>query len=170
MIKSLASASALAVAAMISACTAHADAPAFPDLSSYAPVNAADYTLTYPNSGRPTPLQQIAFVTPDGVTCAFSNPASAGCTGDNLPGLPPPPPSPSGAPRLNSISTGLGPRPTGTPFDTNGQPLKTLPPLHSITVNGVICGVDNAGTTACKDPEGRGFVLSAHGSGWLPHV
>ncbi|QCR71458.1 hypothetical protein FCV17_06315 [Mycobacterium avium subsp. hominissuis] len=33
-----------------------------------------------------------------------------------------------------------------------------------------ICGVDNSGTTACKDPQGRGFVLSPHGSGWLPHV
>jgi hypothetical protein len=41
---------------------------------------------------------------------------------------------------------------------------------HSITVNGIICGADNAGTTACKDPQGRGFVLSPHGSGWLPHV
>jgi hypothetical protein len=30
--------------------------------------------------------------------------------------------------------------------------------------------VDNAGTTACKDPQGRGFVLSPRGSAWLPHV
>ena len=51
-----------------------------------------------------------------------------------------------------------------------GHPIKTLPPLHSITVDGVICGVDDAGTTACKDPQGRAFVLSPHGSGWLAHV
>ncbi|SPM39834.1 hypothetical protein MNAB215_2027, partial [Mycobacterium numidiamassiliense] len=25
-------------------------------------------------------------------------------------------------------------------------------------------------TTACKDPQGHGFVLSPRGSGWLPHV
>jgi hypothetical protein len=162
---------ALAIAtALLSACTAHADAPSFPDLSGYAPVNAADYTVTYPNSGRPTPLQVVAFVTPDGVTCAFGNPPSAGCTGNNLPGMPPAAPSSSGAPRLNTISTGSGPRPTGSPLDTNGQPLKTLPPFHSITVDGVICGVDNSGTTACKDAQSRGFVLSQHGSGWLPHV
>ncbi|MDV6975031.1 hypothetical protein R4F53_05340 [Mycobacterium intracellulare] len=154
----------------LSACTAHADAPSFPDLSTYTPVSATDYTITYPNSGRPSPLQVIAFVTPDGVTCAFGNPPSAGCTGNNLPGMPPAAPSASGAPRLNSISTGSGSRPTGTPLDTNGQPPKTLPPFHSITVDGVICGVDNSGMTACKDPQGRGFVLSPHGSGWLPHV
>ncbi|CAG6866798.1 hypothetical protein [Mycobacterium avium] len=42
--------------------------------------------------------------------------------------------------------------------------------MHSITVDGVICGVDNSGTTACKDPQDRGFILSPHGSKWLPHV
>lgn len=160
---------AVAVAGL-SACSAHADSPSFPDLSGYAPVNPADYAITYPNSGRPTPLQVIEFVTPDGVTCAFGNPPSAGCTGNNLPGIPPAASSSSGAPRLTSISTGSGPRPTGSALDTNGQPLKTLPPFHSITVDGVICGVDNAGTTACKDAQGRGFVLSPKGSGWLPHV
>ncbi|MGD1240192.1 hypothetical protein [Mycobacterium seoulense] len=155
---------------MISACNAQADPPSFPDLSGYAPVNPSDYSITYPNSGRPTPLQLIAFISPDGVACAFGNPPSAGCTGNNLPGLPPAAPSSSGAPRLISISTGSAPRPTGTPLDTNGQPLKTLPPFHSLTVDGVICGVDNSGMTACKDPQGRGFVLSPHGSTWLPHV
>ncbi len=167
--KTLAATTAL-VAAVTSGCTAHADAPAFPDLSGYTPVNAADYTLTYPNSGRPTPLHVVEFLTPDGVTCAFSNPATAGCTGNNLPGIPPAAPSSGGAPRVNSISTASAPQPTGTPIDTNGQPIKTLPAFHSITVDGVICGSDNSGMTACKDPQGRGFVLSANGSGWLPHV
>ncbi|MGC7358062.1 hypothetical protein RA989_19565, partial [Mycobacteroides abscessus subsp. massiliense] len=46
----------------------------------------------------------------------------------------------------------------------------TLPAYHSITVNGVICGVDDKGTTACKDPQGRGFVLSKQGSGWIPKI
>ncbi|WP_369830205.1 hypothetical protein [Mycobacterium sp. E1747] len=155
---------------MVSACNAQADPPSFPDLSGYAPVNPADYAITYPNSGRPTPIQVVAFLTPDGVACAFGNPLSAGCTGNNLPGLPPAAPSSSGVPRLISISTGLAPRPTGTRIDTNGQSPRTLPPFHTITVNGVICGVDDSGMTACKDPQGRGFVLSPHGSAWLPHV
>ncbi len=149
---------------------AHADPPQFPDLSGYTPVNSTDYTLTYPNSGRPTPLQVVAFVTPDGVICAFGNPPSAGCTGNNLPGIPSAAPSSSGAPRLNTISTGSGPHPTGSPLDTNGQPLNALPPFHSITVDGVMCGVDDEGTTACKDAQSRGFVLSPRGSGWFHHV
>ncbi len=168
--KTLAGVAGLVGASLLSPCTADADPPSFPDLSGYTPVSVADYTLTYPNSGRPTPLRLVAFVTPDGVTCAFGNPPSAGCSGNNLPGLPPAAPSSSGALRVNSISTGSAPHPTGTPLDTNGQPLKTLPPFHSITVDGVVCGVDDSGTTACKDPQGRGFVLSPHGSGWLPHV
>ncbi|MBS9535178.1 hypothetical protein KIH27_16445 [Mycobacterium sp. M1] len=58
----------------------------------------------------------------------------------------------------------------GTSDTIHDQPIKTLPPFHSIALGGVICGVDDAGTTACKDPQGRGFVLSPKGSGWLPHV
>lgn len=160
---------ALVSVTLLASCAAHANPLRFPNLIGYTPVNASDYTITYPNSGRPTPLQVIAFVTPDGVSCAFGSPPSAGCTGNNLPGLPPAAPSGATSP-VNSISTGSSPQQTGTPIDTNGQPLKTLPPLHSITVDGVICGVDNSGMTACKDPQGRGFVLSSHGSGWLPHV
>ncbi|RAV09475.1 hypothetical protein DQP57_15185 [Mycobacterium colombiense] len=64
------------------------------------------------------------------------------------------------ASRLQQIAPS-GPPPNG---------VKTLPPSHSITVDGVICGVDNSGMTACKDPQGHGFVLSPHGSSWLPHV
>ncbi|MDR3663178.1 MAG: hypothetical protein P4L86_22810 [Mycobacterium sp.] len=48
--------------------------------------------------------------------------------------------------------------------------LKTLPPFHALTVNGVICGVEDARTTACKDAQCRGFVLSPKGAIWLPHV
>lgn len=156
--------------AVSGACAGHADPPTFPDLSGYAPVNPADYAVTYPNSGRPTPLDVITFATPDGVICAFGNPPSAGCTGNNLPGMPPASPSSSGYPRVNAISTGAGPHPTSEGADTEGHTVKTLAPFHSISVNGVICGVDDSGTTACKDPQGRGFVLSPHGSRWLPQV
>ncbi|GAB1811859.1 hypothetical protein [Mycobacterium sp. MUNTM1] len=168
--KTLALATGIISVAVSTSCASHADPLKFPDLSSYAPVNPADYAVTYPNSGRPTTLDVTSFLTPDGVVCAFGNPPSAGCTGNNLPGIPPASPSSSGSPRVNAISTGAGPHPTTEGPNTEGHTLKTLPPFHSITVNGVICGVDDSGMTACKDPQGRGFVLSPHGSIWLPHV
>src|SRR5882757_9154285 len=43
-------------------------------------------------------------------------------------------------------------------------------PFHSITFNGATCGVDDSGTTACEDSQGRGFILSPAWSGWLPKV
>lgn len=156
--------------ATVSACTAHADPPPFPDLSGYSPVDPAEYAVTYPNSGRPTPLEVMTFRTPDGIVCAFGNPPSAGCSGKNLPGIAPASPSSSGSPRVNAISTVVGPHPTGDTSDTEGHPVKTLPPNHSITVDGVICGVNGSGMTACKDSQGRGFILSPQWSGWLPHV
>jgi hypothetical protein len=167
-IKTLAGGSAMAVAAIIGACTAHADSPVFPDLGGYTPVNASNYTIALPNTGR-APVSQVFFLTPDGIACSFSSPASAGCTGDNIPGVAPQDKNP-----YTFVGTESGIQPaTSTPY-ANGtvqeHRIQTLPPLHSITVNGVICGVDNAGTTACKDTQGRAFVLSPQGSGWLPHV
>ncbi|MBZ4620668.1 hypothetical protein GBO18_12020, partial [Mycobacterium avium subsp. hominissuis] len=60
---------------------------------------------------------------------------------------------------------------------TRPQPKTQVTALHNRRIadsdksqDGVVCGVDDSGTTACKDPQGRGFVLSPHGSGWLPHV
>ncbi len=156
------------ISAVVTSCTAHADTPNFPDISGYAPVNVQDYTIALPNTGR-APLNMVYFLTPDGITCDFFS-GEAQCTGNNFPALPPA----AGASNVNSIGTSSGLGQTNDPIAPNGQvcghPLNTLPPLHSITVNGVICGVDNTGTTACKDPQGRGFVLSPHGSGWLPHV
>lgn len=72
---------------------------------------------------------------------------------------------------MNEIGTNSGLRQTNSPYTMDpNNPFKTLPPFHSITVNGVVCGVDDSRTTACKDPNGQGFVLSPNGSGWLPHV
>ncbi|ASW83695.1 hypothetical protein MINTM008_03750 [Mycobacterium intracellulare] len=154
--------------AFMTSCNARADAPAFPDISGYSPVTVADYTIGLPNTGR-APLNMVYFLTPDGITCDFFS-GEAQCTGNNFPAVPPA----SGAGTVNAIGTASGLAQSGDPIAPNGQvyghPLKTLPPLHSITVDGIICGVDNSGTTACKDPQGRGFVLSPHGSGWLPHV
>lgn len=37
---------------------AHADAPQFPDLGSYTPVNTQDYVIALPNTGR-APLNMV---------------------------------------------------------------------------------------------------------------
>ncbi|WP_369828234.1 hypothetical protein [Mycobacterium sp. E1214] len=156
----------------LAGCTAHADTPAFPDLSRYATVDPSDYTIDVPNPGRP-PLSTVYFITPDGVVCNFV-PDQAQCSGNNFPSVPPATTKPgaSGA-AVNWIGTTTGLKQTneGEPSRViDGRPIKTLPPLHAISVNNIICGVDNSGMTACKDSQGRGFVLSPHGSGWLPHV
>jgi hypothetical protein len=155
-------------ASLTAACNAHADTPHFPDIIGYTPVNVADYTIGLPNTGH-APLNTVYFLTPDGITCDFFS-GQAQCTGNNFPAVPPA----AGAGSVNAIGTTSGLGHTTDPIAPNGQvyghPLSTLPPLHSITVNGVVCGVDSAGTTACKDSQGHGFVLSPNGSGWLSHV
>lgn len=139
----------------------HADAPQFPDLGGYTPAAAADFQVDASTPGHPA--SQVVFLTPDGITCAFSTPASAGCTGNNFPSVTP------AARGVNAIGT-------DSPLDTTNAPIahsptmKTLPPFHSITVDGVTCGVDDSRTTACKDAKGRGFILSPKGSGWFPHT
>ncbi|GFG99132.1 hypothetical protein MTIM_50110 [Mycobacterium timonense] len=170
--KKLAGITTLAGAAISVACTAHADSPKFPDLSGYTPVNVKDYGISISNPGQP-PDQTVYFLTPDGIICSFiANEAL--CRGNNLPAIPPAPSNPAaGITGVNWIGTTSGLKQTNEGEQSKvigGQPIKTLPPGHSITVDGIICGVDNSGTTACKDPQGRGFVLSPHGSGWLPHV
>lgn len=170
-------ASAVAIAFAIAVTCApagHADPPKFPDMSSYVPVNPQDYTVEVPNPGRPYTTPVVRFLTPDGILCAFTNTPGAGCTGNNLPGVPsavPAPTATSGG-RVNSIATDGGLNQLGVASTTEAPPppAKNLPPFHSITVNGVVCGVDDSRTTACKDPNGQGFVLSPNGSGWLPHV
>lgn len=75
---------------------------------------------------------------------------------------------------MQGIGTDRGVQATNSPICTDntvhGNPVNTLPPFHTITVDGVACGVDDAKTTACKNPQGHGFVLSPKGSGWLEKV
>ncbi|ETB21372.1 hypothetical protein [Mycobacterium avium] len=170
--KTLAGVAGLVGASLLSPCTADADPPNFPDLSGYTPANVKDYEISVPNPGR-SPDATVYFLTPDGIVCKFTL-DQASCIGNNLPEIPPAASNPeAGMNGVNWIGTASGLNQTsgGEPSRViNGQTIKTLPPSHSLTVNGFICGVDNSGTTACKDPQGRGFVLSPHGSGWLPHV
>jgi hypothetical protein len=146
---------------------AQADPPSFPDINNYAPVDPQDYAVDTSTPGIPS--TGTYFLTPDGILCGFSPGLGVGCTGNNLPAIPP-----ATGGRVNEIGTNTPLRQTsvsiGTGGTVHGHPVNTLPPLHSIVVTGIACGVDGSGTTACKDSQGHGFVLSPAGSGWLPHV
>ena len=150
---------------------ASADTPNFPDLYSYTPVDIADYRIDTTTPGHPS--SGTYFVTPDGVVCNFAS-LPAQCRGNNFPSVPPAVSDPArNLNRINWIGTVTGLKQTNEgPVGTtvHDQLLKTLPPLHSISVSGAICGVDDAGITACKDAQGRGFILSQAWSGWLPDV
>ncbi len=173
-----------------SACTATADPPAptpaptdaskpveagkFPDMSGYTAVNPDDYVQQLDNPGRPNLLTKYAFSTPDGVQCSFGQPASASCGGNNLPGIPPAVcDAAQGIYRYNLVSTSQGVQqwPRGDTNCSDGSvPHEVLPAFHTLAVDGVTCGVDDKATTACKDPQGRGFVLSPSWSGWIPRT
>lgn len=157
---------------VVGGCSAQADSPSFPDIASYPPVNADDYAITIDTPG--ISHAETYFRTPDGVVCTVRPASGAACAGNNLPGIPPAAPTTGGTPRVNVIGTDGPLHPSGGALGTSdtiqGHTIKSLPPLHSISLGGVICGVDDSGTTACKDPQGRGFVLSPHGSEWLPHT
>ena len=167
------------MAELFSACESAAEPPEpakFPDLASYSPVNPSDYEQQLDNPGRPSKRIGFYFKTPDGIQCSFDDQVPAAiCVGNNLPSIPA---AQCDTARrtfaVNTIDTQNGlSKASGTSCnaDSFGRSSdKVLPPLHSITVNGVICGVDDRKTTACKDPQGRGFVLSPSWSGWLPHV
>ncbi|WP_236978351.1 MULTISPECIES: SUR7/PalI family protein [Mycobacterium] len=138
-------------------------------MSNYTPANPDDYMWQTENPGRPNKLTTYGFRTPDGVECTFGQSSSASCVGNRLPSIPPvcdPPKRNYGA---NEISTDIGLREVGMPCDDTSLS-NVLPPFHTLTVFGVTCGVDDKGTTACKDPQGRGFVLSPTWSGWIPKI
>ena len=151
---------AVAVFCLTTPTTSWADTPKSPDMSHYTPANVADYEIDASTPG--IHATQVVFLTPDGIRCSFS-PPTAGCTGNNFPSVPP---VTNG---VNNIGTDQGAYQTSDGFGHPGN-LKTLPPFHTLTVDGITCGVDDARTTACKDSQGHGFVLSPKGSGWLPRV
>jgi hypothetical protein len=170
--KTLAGAAGVLTTVVVGGCNAHADPPSFPDIAGYPPVNAGDYAITIDTPG--ISHTETYFLSPNGVVCTVRPGSGAACAGNNLPGIPPAAPTSGGTPRVNLLGTDGPVQPSGGSFGTSdtirGHPVKTLPPLHSIALGGVICGVDDSGTTACKDPQGRGFILSPSWSGWLPHV
>lgn len=166
--------------ALFASCTAAADPPAvpeqpaqagkFPDLSSYKSVNPDDYRWESDNPGRPTKITTYGFSTPDGIGCTFGQ-SSATCTGNNLPAITPARCDPAqGIYGENEISTDTGLRKVSDTGCSSSALSKQLPAFHTIIVNGVTCGVDDKKMTACKDPQGRGFILSPAWSGWLPNL
>lgn len=151
---------------------ANADEPTFPDLSRYVPVNVDDYVIDTTTPGMPS--SGVYFRTPDGIICNFTL-EQPQCVGNNFPAVPPVKTDPSrgliGSNWIGTLTklkkTNEAEFPDGI---VHGQPVKSLSPMHSITFYGMTCGVDDARTTACKDAQGRGFILSPTWSGWLPKV
>ena len=147
-----------------------ADSPRFPDLSHYTSVHPQDYLIAFDNPGRrPTPMTY--FLSPNGVVCVIDGEGAA-CFGDNLPSVPAPGGRES---RVTYMDTQKGLYQSSNPgyvdgTEIRGQTIRPLAPFHSINVEGVVCGVVDRGTTACKDTLGRGFILSPTWSGWLPKV
>lgn len=174
----------LMLTALSSACDAGARPPVpgepshsvepgkFPDMSGYTAVNPDEYKWQSDNPGRPNKITTYGFSTPDGIGCTFGQPPAASCVGNNFPAVSPAPCDPSNGPvESNAISTDHEMWQVGDP--TCGGSISTkkvLPPFHTLTVFGVTCGVDDKKMTACKDPQGRGFVLSPSWSGWIPKV
>lgn len=158
-----------AALALAMGCTANAEPPKFPDMTGYVAVDPDDYKTVSVNPGRPDPLNNYYFRTPGGIGCGFIGSAAV-CSGNNFPGVPPAHGDPSkGLYGVNVISTDSEIRQSSDSTPPGAvEAYKLLPPLHTITVSGVTCGVDDAGTTACKNPKGGAFVLSKSGASWLP--
>lgn len=153
------------------ACAASAEPPRFPDMTGYATANPEEYKNVSVNPGRPTDsLTSYNFRTPEGIRCGYIE-DTATCSGNNLPGVPSAHWDPSnGFYGVNVISTNSQLRQISdsTPPDVVDS-YKTLPPFHTLTVNGITCGVNDSGTTACKKPGGGAFMISKQGVAWLPH-
>jgi hypothetical protein len=108
----------------------------FPDLSSFPTVDANDYRQSYPY------FNGIRFTTPGGLSCAG--------------------PRPDKGPGDWSITVATTKAASIEPTSDDppeGDPIKTLPPQHTISYKGIQCGVDASGTTACRVGE-HGFVLT----------
>ena len=121
--------------------------PPLPDVTTYMPVNPADYTV---NNGR-----WYAFAGPTGVVCILDSfSGEYGCSGP-LPG------APEG---VNLVSGG----PSGPPkFSTTADPayaaagvVKSLPPNRRLSFRQIFCGVDAAGVVTCLNTQDKsGFVV-----------
>jgi hypothetical protein len=145
---------------------AHADPPSFPDLAALGTVNAADYAVQLPNSHPHDPSNAIYFVA-EGIPCNFHT-GGVGCIGA-IPGV-----ADGDRGSLTAVATDTGIRAVGsTPYaeaSVEGLPIRSLPAGQSIFVSGTRCGVAAAGVLACKDFQGRGFVISAQSTAWLEHA
>lgn len=120
--------------------------PPLPDVTTYMPMNAADYTV---NSGK-----WYAFAGPPGVVCVIDSLSGEyGCSGA-LPGAPDGmnlvSAGPSGAPKFSAATA---------PYAAVGVP-RSLPPNRRLSFRQIFCGIDDAGVVTCLNTaEKTGFVV-----------
>lgn len=125
------------------------EAPALPNVNSYAPVKTSDYAVMDNN--------WYAFSTPGGLTCVLQRSGSYGCSGP-MPGAPNGANLVSGGPSAPSFAN--ADRPV---FDVVGG-AKPLPPNSRLSYQTVSCGTDGV-LTSCVDGRNQaGFVISPSGS------
>ena len=123
-----------------------------PDVTSFLPMNPADYTV---NSGK-----WYAFAGPPGVVCVLDTlNGDYGCSGP-LPGAPGGvnlvSGAPVGPPRFDSADPGI--------YAAAGE-VRPLLPGTRLSYRQVFCGVDDAGVVACLNArEQVGFVVGPNGT------
>jgi hypothetical protein len=134
--------------------TTTAAAPDFPDLSGLAAVDATQYYQSRPYFGG------ILFATPDGMSCDNNamnslddtNVVVLSCTG----------PRPDRGPGNWKVRVATNKAATieqASNEPPEGGPYKPLPAQHTIDYQGILCGVDGKGMTACRIGD-HGFVLT----------
>lgn len=155
-VKSLIAAPVIAAATLAGAAgsaAAEPDAgPVIPDVSTFMPVNPADYTV---NGGK-----WYAFAGPAGVVCFLNNlNGDYGC-GGALPG------APEGTDQVGAGVVGAPVFSTAAkPIAEVAGPVRPLPPRTRLTFRQIVCGVDTDGAVACLNTrEQVGFVIAPTGT------
>ena len=126
-------------------------APPVPDVSTYMPVNPADYTV---NGGR-----WLGFAGPAGVVCVMDIfKGDYGCSGP-LPG------APNGANQISGGPSGVPVFATSTDPYAAAGPVKPLPPNTRLTYRYIFCGADSTGAVACLNNKDQvGFAVGPNGT------
>jgi hypothetical protein len=129
--------------------------PDFPDIGGFAAVDANAYFQTRPYFGG------ILFATPDGLSCDHNamnslddpNVVVLSCTGPRQGKNP-------GNWKVRVATDKAATVEQASSKPPEGGPYKLLPARHTIAYEGILCGVDGEGTTACRVGD-HGFVLTA---------
>jgi hypothetical protein len=136
------------------AATAPAGATDFPDFDGFEAVDANQFYQSRPYFGG------VLFATPNGMSCDNNamnslddpNAVVLSCTG----------PRPDRGPGNWKVRVATDKAATieqGSSKPPEGGPYKLLPARHTISYQGILCGVDDKGTTACRVGD-HGFILA----------